>query len=88
MDRRYVLIVAAISILAFMLVFWWPSGKSDPSGMQSPAMLEGKPISKDVYFKDCTEVRKAGRAPLMAGQPGYRRELDADGTGMACPPLE
>ncbi|WP_405051433.1 excalibur calcium-binding domain-containing protein, partial [Sphingomonas sp.] len=28
----------------------------------------------------------AGKAPLMAGRPGYHHELDPDGTGLACMP--
>lgn len=37
-----------------------------------------------VYFKNCDEVREAGKAPLLRGQPGYRSGLDGDNDGKAC----
>ncbi|UVO13538.1 excalibur calcium-binding domain-containing protein [Mycobacterium sp. SVM_VP21] len=36
------------------------------------------------YYKNCTEARKAGAAPIREGEPGYRRALDRDGDGIAC----
>jgi len=39
-----------------------------------------------VYYDGCNEVRAAGKAPLLAGQPGYRAEMDGDGDGVACEP--
>ncbi|WP_309611641.1 excalibur calcium-binding domain-containing protein [Sphingomonas sp.] len=39
-----------------------------------------------ISFANCGEVRAAGKAPLLAGRPGYRHELDPDGTGLACMP--
>ncbi|GGY12162.1 hypothetical protein GCM10010299_15320 [Streptomyces tanashiensis] len=36
------------------------------------------------YYKNCDAVRAAGKAPLYAGQPGYRSGLDRDGDGKAC----
>ncbi|SEM64132.1 phospholipase D-like domain-containing protein [Paenibacillus sp. OV219] len=38
----------------------------------------------DVVYKSCAEVRKAGKAPLHKGDPGYNRKLDGDGDGVAC----
>jgi hypothetical protein len=43
-------------------------------------------IEQSEYFASCDDARAAGKAPLYAGQPGYRSELDPDGTGLACPP--
>nr|EMP12572.2 hypothetical protein ISGA_4752 [Gordonia sp. NB41Y] len=37
-----------------------------------------------VYFKNCSQARAAGAAPLYRGQPGYRSALDRDGDGVAC----
>lgn len=37
-----------------------------------------------VYYANCDAVRAAGKAPLYAGQPGYRSGLDRDGDGTAC----
>ena len=41
---------------------------------------------RSVHFAGCNEVRAAGKAPLLAGQPGYRAEMDGDGDGIACEP--
>lgn len=37
-----------------------------------------------VTYKNCTEVKAAGAAPLYAGDPGYSKKLDRDGDGIAC----
>ncbi|MDV2477537.1 DUF1524 domain-containing protein [Rhodococcus zopfii] len=37
-----------------------------------------------VYFENCAAARAAGAAPLYAGQPGYRPEMDGDRDGIAC----
>ena len=39
---------------------------------------------QNVYFKNCSEVRAAGAAPIYRGQPGYSSKLDRDGDGVAC----
>ena len=38
------------------------------------------------YYSGCDEARQAGVAPLYAGEPGYRPEMDGDGDGVACEP--
>ncbi|WP_461167634.1 excalibur calcium-binding domain-containing protein [Tsukamurella serpentis] len=35
-------------------------------------------------YRSCAEARAAGAAPLLRGQPGYSRNLDRDGDGVAC----
>lgn len=40
--------------------------------------------STAVYFKNCTEAWRAGKAPLHRGDPGYGTHLDRDGDGIAC----
>ena len=40
--------------------------------------------SSSAYYKNCDEVRRAGKAPLHRGQPGYSLDLDRDGDGIAC----
>ncbi|WP_243653698.1 thermonuclease family protein [Pseudonocardia endophytica] len=37
-----------------------------------------------VVHADCASATAAGAAPLYAGDPGYSRELDGDGDGVAC----
>lgn len=38
------------------------------------------------YYHNCASARAAGVAPLYAGEPGYRIELDGDSDGVACEP--
>lgn len=35
-------------------------------------------------FRNCSEARAAGAAPVRAGDPGYSRKLDRDGDGIGC----
>lgn len=35
-------------------------------------------------FKNCTEARAAGAAPVYAGSPGYQPKLDRDNDGIGC----
>lgn len=39
---------------------------------------------KMVAYKNCTEARAAGAAPLYRGDPGYSSALDRDNDGVAC----
>ena len=47
---------------------------------------EAERIETSVYYAGCDEVHAAGKAPLYAGQPGYRIGMDGDGDGIACEP--
>ena len=40
-----------------------------------------------VYYAGCHQVRALGKAPLYAGQPGYRTEMAGDHDGIACEPI-
>lgn len=40
--------------------------------------------STNVVYKNCTEVKAAGKAPIRKGDPGYSSKLDRDGDGVAC----
>lgn len=42
-----------------------------------------KPSSR-ITYSSCSEARAAGAAPVYVGTPGYSRELDRDGDGVAC----
>jgi hypothetical protein len=37
-----------------------------------------------IGYRNCAEVRAAGKAPLHRGDPGYSRKLDKNGDGVAC----
>ena len=41
-------------------------------------------IERSVTYSGCNEVRRLGKAPLYAGQPGYRENMDGDRDGIAC----
>nr|WP_272945257.1 excalibur calcium-binding domain-containing protein [Paenibacillus gorillae] len=47
---------------------------------QSPPAAATAPT----IFKNCSEVKEAGKAPLHKGEPGYSSKLDRDGGGVAC----
>jgi hypothetical protein len=38
------------------------------------------------YYSNCDDAQAAGVAPLYAGEPGYRPEMDRDNDGIACEP--
>ena len=59
-----------------------PSDK--PSSETAPAVDADRESS--VYYPGCNAARAAGAAPIHAGEPGYREEMDGDGDGIACEP--
>lgn len=66
-----------------------PVQTQTPVSTPAPPVDEDEPVrvvdvAPDVYFKNCTAARAAGYAPLLVGQPGYRKALDRDGDGVAC----
>ena len=42
---------------------------------------------REVYFKSCNDAWRAGVAPIHAGSPGYRTELDGDLDGTPANPF-
>ena len=56
-----------------------------PAAFQSSE--ERASIEGSVYYSGCNEVRALGAAPIYAGQPGYRSDMDGDGDGIACEPI-
>lgn len=53
-------------------------------GSQAQVAGSGSSDGSDVYYARCADARAAGKAPLYAGQPGYREGLDGDNDGVAC----
>lgn len=41
-------------------------------------------VSSGGAFRNCTEARAAGAAPVRVGDPGYARHLDHVGDGVGC----
>lgn len=62
----------------------------DPAPAQSaPVPLAAAPPAApappaNVHYRNCSEARAAGAAPIHRGQPGYGSHLDRDGDGIAC----
>ncbi|HZG88119.1 thermonuclease family protein [Paenibacillus sp.] len=56
-----------------------PAPAPAPAPAKKPA-----PSESNVFYKNCTEVRNAGKAPIRRGDPGYSTKLDRDGDGIAC----
>jgi hypothetical protein len=63
----------------------WAS-RSDDEAVAATEQSAGAAPGSAVQYSGCNEVRAAGKAPLLAGQPGYRTEMDGDGDGIACEP--
>nr|WP_082368765.1 DUF1524 domain-containing protein [Arthrobacter sp. ERGS1:01] len=66
-----------------------------PSAAPSPAARKPVPVppaasaapaaaDQGVVYANCAAVRAAGKAPILAGQPGYSTKLDRDGDGIGC----
>lgn len=54
---------------------------------QKAQQAQTKPAANNnsnVTYKNCTEVKNDGKAPLYRDQPGYSSKLDRDGDGVAC----
>ncbi|WP_454972631.1 excalibur calcium-binding domain-containing protein [Corynebacterium propinquum] len=56
-----------------------PAQVEAPAPAAPPAAPSG-----ETYFQNCAAARAAGAAPLHAGEPGYRSQLDRDKDGVAC----
>lgn len=56
-----------------------PAQVEAPAPAAPPAAPGG-----ETYFQNCAAARAAGAAPLHAGDPGYRSQLDRDKDGIAC----
>ena len=76
-------ILAGAAILGGIGGYAWSS--LPPAAFQSAE--ERHAVEQSVHYSGCNEVREAGKAPILAGQPGYRSDMDGDGDGIACEPI-
>jgi hypothetical protein len=53
-----------------------PTARATPRPTPTPAATP--------LYRNCEAARAASAAPLRSGQPGYNRDLDGDGDGVAC----
>ncbi|WP_433523428.1 excalibur calcium-binding domain-containing protein [Nocardia pseudovaccinii] len=60
-----------------------PPPQSQPPQVQPPQSPPPQ-TQPAPYYKNCDEVRRAGKAPLHRGDPGYASHLDRDNDGIAC----
>jgi Excalibur calcium-binding domain len=89
-----VLVVVPTALMALVLLnpFSSDSDNSAPSlgptapVTHAPIQRSAKPAraERTPTYRNCAEVRAAGKAPLRRGEPGYSRALDPDGDGVAC----
>lgn len=63
----------------------WASRADDSAAAPQPRSSQAA-AEASVTYAGCNQVRAAGKAPLYAGQPGYRSDMDGDGDGIACEP--
>ncbi|MDW5327851.1 excalibur calcium-binding domain-containing protein [Plantactinospora sp. KLBMP9567] len=61
-----------------------PTPPATTAAAPPPPKPTSKAPPKPVYYRNCSAVHDAGKAPLRKGQPGYRAGLDRDGDGRAC----
>jgi hypothetical protein len=41
-------------------------------------------VGGGTYYRNCSQARAAGAAPVYRGQPGYASHLDRDNDGVGC----
>ncbi|MFD7159225.1 excalibur calcium-binding domain-containing protein [Kribbella sp. NPDC059898] len=62
-----------------------PAPTPTPTPTITPTLVPPPtPTTAQVTYKNCAEVRAAGKAPLHRGDPGYTEQLDHNGDGVAC----
>ena len=49
-----------------------------------PSAQAIQPVAGSVHYRNCSEARAAGAAPVRRGDPGYGSHLDRDGDGVGC----
>ena len=76
-------ILGGAAMLGLVGGYAWSS--IPPADFQSAE--ERQAIEQSVHYSGCNEVRAAGKAPILAGEPGYRDDMDGDGDGIACEPI-
>lgn len=55
-----------------------------PSPAPMPEAPAPNPAPSGVVYKNCSEVRAAGAAPIRVGEPGFSSKFDGDGDGVGC----
>lgn len=58
------------------------SGRSNAARAEPAPLFDSAPANR--AFRNCTEARQAGAAPVHRGDPGYGTHLDRDRDGIGC----
>lgn len=65
-----------------------PAARPPASTQRPPSEIQravpATPQGGSWSYKNCTEARAAGAAPVRRGEPGYGPHLDRDGDGIGC----
>lgn len=77
-------VVAGVGLAVASVLWDSPASSTWNANTESRAL--GSVQNNTDYFARCSDARAAGVAPIHAGEPGYRPELDRDGDGIACEP--
>lgn len=61
-------------------------GAAPPSTREAPMARasHASPTSASGAYRNCSEARAAGAAPVRRGDPGYGPHLDRDNDGVGC----
>ncbi|WP_234027616.1 excalibur calcium-binding domain-containing protein [Aurantiacibacter arachoides] len=55
----------------------------EPWPEPEPVYIAPAPVTA-AYFRNCSDARAQGAAPVRSGDPGYSSKLDRDGDGVGC----
>ena len=61
-----------------------PARPTAPANIQASPQRLVSPGAATRPYRNCTEARMAGAAPVLRGQPGYGAHLDRDNDGIGC----
>ena len=81
----YSLIVGGMALVAAYSVL---NADKMPAAVRGAVSATRNTPPAGAYYPNCDAARAAGVAPIYAGEPGYRDELDGDSDGVACEPYQ
>jgi Excalibur calcium-binding domain len=88
MQRNFAAkVVAPLAVGTFVLAYHASPIKTAITDNHGESTQLSAAVPLPVYYPGCNAVRALGKAPLYAGDPGYREAMDGDGDGIACEPF-
>jgi hypothetical protein len=62
-----------------------PEPSATPTPSKKPKAISATPVPEmTLRYPSCNEVWAGGQGPFKEGEPGYAKQLDPDGDGIAC----